>query len=209
MTEFVIRPATMEDRDAAYRVCLLTGDHGSNGEPYYRDDPDALGRIYVGPYLVFEPALSLVIEDATGVCGYALAALDSRTFYERYETDWRPSLSERFPEPAGDPSGWTRVEQVYYAYHHPDHFCPEPYELYPSHLHIDLLPHVRGQGYGRKMVERLLGALASQGSPGVHLAVSALNMPAQVFYRRLGFAELTRTVSGGDEVIYMGRKLAS
>ena len=49
----MIRAATVEDLPAAYHVCLKTGDHGGDGEPFYRDDPDALGRIYVGPYLAY------------------------------------------------------------------------------------------------------------------------------------------------------------
>ena len=47
--------------------------------------PDALGRIFVGPYLAFEPELSLILEDEEGICGYALGAFDSRAFYARYD----------------------------------------------------------------------------------------------------------------------------
>jgi len=43
------------------------------------------------------------------------------------------------PEPTGDPTQWTRAQQVHSWYHHPDYFMPEPYDNYPSHLHIDLL----------------------------------------------------------------------
>ena len=49
--EFKIRKATPADREAAYWVCLKTGDHGDDGEALFTEDPDALGRIYVGPYL--------------------------------------------------------------------------------------------------------------------------------------------------------------
>ena len=73
------------DEGAAYFVCLKTGNQGDDGEPFYREDPDALGRIFVGPYLRFEPGLALMLEDEQGVCGYALAAADSRAFYDRYE----------------------------------------------------------------------------------------------------------------------------
>ena len=66
-------------------MCLKTGDHGRDGESVYRDDPDALGRIYVGPYLMFEQELSLILEDDEGICGYALGAFDSRVFYDRYK----------------------------------------------------------------------------------------------------------------------------
>ena len=64
MSECTIRPARSEDQAGAYYVCLKTGDFGKDGEPFYREDPDALGRIFVGPYLKFEPDLSLILEDA-------------------------------------------------------------------------------------------------------------------------------------------------
>ena len=207
MSACVIRPATPADEHDAYYVCLKTGDHGDDGEPFYREDPDALGRIFVGPYLAFEPDLSLVLEDGEGVCGYALGALDSRAFYERYEREWRPRLCASFPDPAGDPSSFTRVQEAHRSYHHPDYFCPEPYDAYPSHLHIDLLPRAQGQGYGRRMIEQLLEMLRRRGSPGAHLGVSLLNSRARAFYAHLGFRELTRAGSGDDTCVYMGLRL--
>lgn len=207
MTECIIRPATPDDERGAYHVCLKTGDHGHDGEPYYQDDPDALGRVFVGPYLAFEPELSLVLEDGHGICGYALGALDSHAFYARYEAEWRPRLCARFPAPQGDPGSWTRVQRVHQSYHYPDYFCPEPYDRYPSHLHIDLLPGAQRRGFGRRMLAQLIDTLRSRGSPGVHFGVSALNRPAFAFYERLGFTELTRVGSGDGGVIYMGRRL--
>lgn len=208
MSESVrIRDYRPGDEAATYFVCLKTGDHGKDGEPFYRDDPDALGRIYVGPYLAFEPRLALVLEDAQGVAGYALAALESRTFYERYTREWCPDLCRRFPEPGGDPSAWSRAQAVHHLYHHPDTFCPEPYADYPSHAHIDLLLRVQGQGWGRRMMTELMERLRRLGSPGVHLGVSLLNPPAYAFYQRLGFRELTRVGEGADGCIYMGKRL--
>jgi len=207
MKEPTIRSARPGDEPGAYYVCLKTGDYGKDGEPFYREDPDALGRIFVGPYLAYEPALSLVLEDQGGICGYALGAFDSRGFFKRYETEWRPGLCARFAEPQGDPKTWTRTQHVYSWYHHPDYFCPEPYETYPSHLHIDLLPRAQGRGYGRRMLEQVMNRLRARGSPGAHLGVSAINTPAFGFYERLGFQELIRVGSGNDSVIYMGKTL--
>ena len=158
----------------------------------------------MGPYLAFEPGSSLVLEDDQGICGYALGAFDSRQFYARYEASWRRQLCAQFPEPTGDPRDWSRVQQVYHAYHHPDYFCPEPYDTYPSHLHIDLLPRAQGQGHGRRMLEQVMDALRRRGSPGAHLGLSALNTRAFGFYQRLGFRELARIGSGSDACIYMG-----
>jgi ribosomal protein S18 acetylase RimI-like enzyme len=207
MGAFSIRAARPEDQKAAYYVCLKTGDHGRDGGPFYGEDPDALGRIFVGPYLAFEPELSFVLEDGLGVCGYSLAAFDSHTFYDRYEREWRPELCARFPMPSGDPSLWTRTETVYSWYHRPDYFCPDPYEEYPSHMHIDLLERARGQGFGRRMMELAMNELQSRGSPGAHLGVSVHNTPALAFYDRLGFRELARTGGAADGCIYLGKKL--
>src|SRR5688572_20861042 len=109
MNEVTIRPALNADTAGAYHVCLKTGNYGADGESYYKDDPDALGRIYVGPYIRFEPEFAFVAEDQLGICGYVLAALDSRLFYTRYEKEWRPVLCSHHAEPVGDPTKWTRV----------------------------------------------------------------------------------------------------
>ena len=207
MNPCTIRPAQPGAQPGAYYVCLKTGNHGQDGEPFYREDPDALGRIYVGPYLAYEPELSLILEDEQGICGYALGAFDSRAFYARYENEWRPDLCARFPEPEAELNQWTRTQQVHYSYHHPDYFCPEPYEAYPSHLHIDLLPRAQKRGYGRQMLEQVIDQLRRRGSPGAHLGVSTLNLPAVGFYQRLGFRELIRVGSAEEGCIYMGKSL--
>jgi ribosomal protein S18 acetylase RimI-like enzyme len=209
MNEPILRPPRAGDEPGAYHVCLRTGDHGKDGEPFYRDDPDALGRIYVGAYLAFEPDLAVILEDGDGLCGYALGAFDSRAFYSRFETEWRPALCARFPEPQGDPAGWTRTQAVHHAYHHPDYYCPEPYEVFPSHLHIDLLARAQGRGHGRRMLERVMEQLRRRGSPGVHLGVSLQNPTALGFYQRLGFRELIRVGSASDGCIYLGKELRS
>lgn len=203
----LIRPARPGDEPGAYHVCMKTGDHGKDGEPFYREDPDALGRIFVGPYLAYEPGLSLILEDDGGICGYALGAFDSHAFYDRYEREWRPRLCARHPAPTGDPATWSRVQTVYSWYHQPDYFCPEPYAAYPSHLHIDLLERAQGRGFGRRMMEQVMDELRRRGSPGAHLGVSILNRPAPGFYQRLGFRELIRVGTETDGCIYMGRSL--
>ena len=207
MNDRLIRPVRPGDEAGAYHVALKTGDNGKDGEPFYREDPDALGRIYVGPYLKFAPELGVILEDRGGVCGYALGALDTREFFARYEVEWRPEWCARFPPPAGDPAQWTRVQQIHHLYHHPEYFYPEPYAEFPSHLHIDLLPRAQGLGFGRRMLEQVMDNLRRHGSPGAHLGVSTLNTSALGFYRRLGFRELTRIGPENDGCVYMAKRL--
>ena len=99
------------------------------------------------------------------------------------------------------------MQQVHHWYHHPDYFTPEPYETYPSHLHIDLLDRAQHRGFGRRMLEQVMDKLRGRGSPGAHLGVSMLNTPAFGFYQRLGFRELIRVGAGSDGCIYMGKIL--
>jgi GNAT superfamily N-acetyltransferase len=203
----IIRDYRPGDEAAAYYVCLKTGNQGDDGEPFYQEDPDALGRIYVGPYLRFQPELALILEDDQGVCGYALGALDSRAFYERYEKEWRPELCARFPAPSGDPANWSRVELVHHAYHHPEYFWPEPYDVYPAHLHIDLMSRAHRQGHGTRMMKEVIDRMRAKGVPGVHLGMAASNDRAHQFYLTLGFADVCRHGTGDDETLYMGKRL--
>jgi GNAT superfamily N-acetyltransferase len=211
MSDFTIRPVRAGDEAGAYHVCLKTGNNGQDGEPFYREDPDALGRIYVGPYLKFEPELGVILEDAQGICGYSLGAFDTKAFFARNEREWRPALAAQFPAPTGDPARWTRLQRAHDLYHHPDIFIPdpEPYAAFPSHLHIDLLPRAQGHGFGRRMLERVMDNLRRRGSPGAHLGVSTLNPRAIEFYRHLGFHDLVRVGPEDDGCLFMAKRFAS
>ncbi len=200
--DFAVRLAQPSDRAACYEVCLRTGDSGRDASSLHAD-PEALGNVYVGAYLAFEPGLALVLEDTTGVCGYALGALDTRAFQTRYANEWLPPLRATRAAPSPPASRWNRDQQVWYLYHHPELFLPEPYAPYPSHLHIDLLPRAQGRGCGRVMMETLLSLLATRGSPGVHLAMAADNHRAEAFYAKLGFRELARN----SDTLFLCRSL--
>ena len=187
---FTLRPYRPEDLDALYDICLKTGDTGEDATGLY-DDPKLLGHLYAAPYAVSESALTFVLEDGRGVCGYILGAFDSKTFYERLETEWFPPLREQYPKPTGHEENWTRDERI------TKQFYEDPqkstfFEAYPSHLHIDLLPRAQGSGNGRALMETFLAALKDKGSLGVHLGTSPKNVRSEKFYLKMGFYELKR-----------------
>jgi ribosomal protein S18 acetylase RimI-like enzyme len=186
-----IRPYRPADLDALYRICLLTADNGRDATGLYRD-PRLPGHVYAAPYGLFEPALAFVVQDAAGVGGYIVGALDSQDFGRRLERDWWPRLRRRYPDPpAGAPSGqWTADQRLAYRIHHPFGTPAELAGRYPSHLHINLVARLQAGGHGRRLIETLLGALRRQGSGGVHLYVNPGNQRAAGFYRHLGFAQL-------------------
>lgn len=187
-----IRPFRSGDLDDLYRVCLRTADNGQDATPLF-GDPMLPGHVWAAPYAVLEPSLTFVAVGPAGVAqGYVVGARDSAAFARQLDERWWPELRLRYPDPPASlpPDRWTRDQQVAHVMHHP---YPVPAELnahYPSHLHINLLPPLQGQGAGRRLIEALTGALRAQGSPGVHLRVATANPRAAGFYARVGFTEL-------------------
>ena len=180
---FSIRPYHASDLCALYRICLLTGDGGSDAAPLYRDG-ELLGHYYVAPYAVFEPDVCFTLTQDGVPCGYMLGARDSAAFSARCERDWFPTLRERYSlPPAEDASADAGMIRAIHRGYHPH---PEA-AAYPAHLHIDLLPIAQGQGWGRKLMETFLDRLRALSVPAVHLGVSARNTRAIAFYERIGF----------------------
>jgi ribosomal protein S18 acetylase RimI-like enzyme len=186
-----IRPYRPGDLDALYRICLLTADNGQDATALY-DDPRLPGHIYAAPYGLFEPSLAFVAEDAAGVGGYVVGALDSQAFEQRLESEWWPRLRSRYSEPPAEvlQDQWTPQQHAAHLIHHPRRTPGELAGRYPSHLHIDLLPRLQARGLGSRLIQALIEALGVQGSRGLHLHVGPGNRRAAGFYRHVGFAEL-------------------
>ena len=200
-----VRPYEARDLSAVYDICLRTGDSGGDATALY-SDPDILGHLYAGPYVTLEPELAFMLTSQGGegeVVGYILGAFGTERFNERYRLEWLPPLQAKLPDPTGNPENWTLSERLYHRIHHPDLSKPVDLRTYPSHLHIDLLPRAQGQGWGRKLMETLLGELRRRGSAGVHLGLGVSNQRAFEFYKRVGFEVLVEV----PKEVYMGQAL--
>ena len=204
---FSIRPYEARDLEAVYDICLKTGNSGEDASERY-DDPNILGHLYAGPYVTLEPELAFMLtyqeRDEEEVVGYILGALDTGRFNERYRLEWLPPLQAKLPDPAGN-SEWTPTGRLYSRIHHPDLSKPVDLTSYPSHLHIDLLPRAQKRGWGRKLMDTLLGEFRRGGSAGVHLGVGRKNEGAVQFYKKTGFNILVEEV---DE-LHMGQTFYS
>jgi ribosomal protein S18 acetylase RimI-like enzyme len=188
VSEPSIRDVQPGDIDALYRIALATGDSGADATHLYRD-PKLVGHLYAVPYAVLTPEFALVVEDAAGVGGYIVGALDTLAFEARLEAEWLPALRREYPDPGGDPAGWNLDQVRAYQIHHPR---PPPTRItdpYPSHLHINLLPRLQGRGLGQALLDAWLTRIAAAGSRGMHLGVSPLNHRALHFYRAYGLEE--------------------
>jgi ribosomal protein S18 acetylase RimI-like enzyme len=198
-----IRPYRDGDLDDLYRVCLQTGDAGEDATSKF-DDPRILGHVFAAPYGLFEPSLAFVAEDEAGVGGYVLGALDTRAFEQRLEAEWWPALRDRYPAPPSElpPDQWTADQRTAQFIHVPFTVPDELAQNYPSHLHINLVPRLQGQGLGRQLMNTLMRALEERGSVGVHFFVWPSNQRAIGFYRHIGF-----TVISADGAVTFGMDL--
>lgn len=182
-----IRPFRPGDEPALARICLKTADAGADATGVF-DDDGIWAEVFVLPYVARHPELAFVIETDDGrVAGYVVAAANTRSFEDWFATSWWPQFADRWPRPVEEN---TRQDgTLIYAYSRRG--GAEPYgDDYPAHLHIDLLPELQGQGWGRKLIEALCTELRSRGVQGLHLVASAENLGALAFYERLGFTPL-------------------
>jgi ribosomal protein S18 acetylase RimI-like enzyme len=182
------------DLDALYLICLRMADNGQDATALFHD-PELPGHVYVGPYLTYEPSLAFVAEDAAGVGGYIVGALDTRAFEHGLEQSWWPTLRARYPAPSRDAGDrLSQPEQfALHDIHHPFGAPQTVTERFPSHLHVNLVPRMQGRGAGRRLIATLAARLCGQGSAGMHLLVGDSNQQAIGFYRHIGFTELSAT----------------
>jgi ribosomal protein S18 acetylase RimI-like enzyme len=183
-----LRPYRAGDHDAVYDICVRTGAAGEDATHLLRD-PTLQGHLYAGPYLALAPELAIVVEDRGGVAGYILGVADTAAFEDRLEREWWPALRRRYPAYRTD--GDAVLDDLLIALvHSPARTRADLVAAYPSHLHIDLLPRLQGQGWGRQLIDTMVERLRATGSHGLHLGVATANTKAQAFYRVVGFTEL-------------------
>ncbi|WIY53805.1 GNAT family N-acetyltransferase [Devosia sp. YIM 151766] len=194
-----LRSYRRDDLEALYRICLETGDSGADATPLH-NDPQLLGHIYAAPYGLLEPENVFVAEDAAGVAGYVVGTFDSTRFAERLEADWWPALRQRY----ADAREMTATDRDRIATIMRPHRSPaELVAAYPAHIHMNLLPRLRGQRIGSRLLEMWIEQARAAGIRGIHLGASASNAGGIAFWTRSGFTPL-RADSGA---VWFGMRL--
>jgi GNAT superfamily N-acetyltransferase len=195
-----VRQVCPDDLNALYEIALATGDGGDDASALYRDTR-LVGHIYAAPYAVLCPDTVFVACGAEGIGGYIVGTADTRAFEAQLEKAWWPRLRAIYPKSGvGGGLDAKRIKMI----HHPACVPDAIVARYPAHLHINLLPRLRGCGVGRALMERWLRAVREKGARGVHLAVGAHNTRAIHFYGTAGFRELRVPPPMGG-AIWLGR----
>ncbi|SDQ74338.1 GNAT family N-acetyltransferase [Actinopolyspora saharensis] len=205
----IVRGLRPGDEVAVRRICVATGDAGEHARNILRE-PELMAHVFASPYLLLQPELCFLAESSGQPLGYVVAALDSVEFYRRWEREFSPCFARGHPAPPLG-GGWDESaraddadEQLRLLLHRPRTMLLPDTDVYPSHLHINVLSGARRMGAGKALLRALFDALAAAGSPGVQLGVRATNASAHAFYRAMG---MTRLPLDEGPAIRFGRPL--
>jgi len=179
-----IRKATLADEPELARICLITGDDGSDATGLYCDDT-ILSDVYASAYLRGPSCVAWVVDVGGQARGYVVAAADSAAFQKWFTEDWWPTRAALH-----SPS--TPHDHALLAYaEDPRRWLTNAAVDFPAHLHIDLLPELQGAGWGRRLIDTLCAELAHEGVKGVHLVANRANEAAQLFHPKVGFTPIS------------------
>jgi ribosomal protein S18 acetylase RimI-like enzyme len=183
--KIVIRPYEPADRPEIRRICYETGFMGAPSDWYWRDFK-SFADIWTGYYTDREPESTFVAVQEGKVLGYLLGCVDTR----RAPSDAANILNQTFKRFLLVRSGtagylWRTIADLLRGTPIPSHEVD--LELYPSHLHIDLLPEARGSGAGSALMHAWFDRLAKVRSPGCHLGTLGENTNGIAFFERMGF----------------------
>jgi len=200
-----IRQAESGDKDALYRISLETGHLGGNASHLYAD-PQMMGHIYSAPYLTFEPDLAFVVTQDENIVGFCVGTSDTKNFSAKLESDWWPSLRDKYPKPKEDMRlTWSADERRYQMIHVPEIVPAQITKVYPAHVHLNLLPVVQGQQLGGQLLKRWTRKAVQSGATAVHIGANAKNERALHFWRNQGFKDI---VLPNSRTVWMGRRLS-
>ncbi|XP_076624011.1 O-GlcNAcase isoform X1 [Colletes latitarsis] len=179
---YTIRPYLVSDEEAVYSVCnKICGC----------TMPSAVADRFLGGFLTLSPEMCMVVEDETGIVGYALAALNIKTFNQKMAVSIIPELCMKYPLDDNINDLPQNVQDAIRYFHS---FNPDVSEQlcrqHPSKLFCAVLPSVTDQSVPKRLITCILAALRANGSFGVHTTMSCTEKESHEFYSKLGFVDL-------------------
>lgn len=221
---YTIRPYLPSDEPLVYEVCRKTCDDGMDGTQVFPEFPNLIGDkavlykfLLVGGFLTLSNEYCFVVEDETGVCGYALAALDAQQFSKKLEAAWTPELCVKYPVPIKESSEMlTPAEfmplvecigrEIMNSFHSRAVKVPDiVYKHHPSRVTMSMLPSIIDSSVSKRLLACVLAALKANGSHGVFSQVTMGDKNVVEFYTKLGFLEIALPDFLHDDTFFLGR----
>lgn len=187
MSEIEIRAFEERDRTELRELIGRAGQAAPSASIWGHQESEA--DVYLTPYMDLEPeSLFVAVEDGV-IVGYLTGCQD---------TSRLPSESERMnqaitryrlylrPKPAAF-FARAMLDVVASALRHNPVAGDFDNPRWPAHLHINVLPHVRGTGLAEALMNQWLHVLRQHDSRGCHLQTLVENSRAVRFFERMGF----------------------
>lgn len=188
MTQIGVRPYRPSDRDELLGVVFEAAGEGAPSSDLWGHSA-SLADVYLVPYLDLEPQSAFVATVDDVPRGYLVGCVDDAAFpseeermsaaVERHRLLRNPRARRFFVRAAYD-SALLRLRRRPTAGGLSD-------PRWPSHLHIDLMPAVRGTGAAQQLMELWFQRVRDAGSPGCYLQTSAENTRAVRYFEQMGF----------------------
>jgi GNAT superfamily N-acetyltransferase len=191
-----VRPYRAADRSAVEGIHFETGFLASSMDALLTDS--ALWDAKIAWYLDEEPESALVLDSGSEVLGYLVGCLDDANSTEtRAIRALQSIVSDAFASlrlPAQDRRFWTSrlawLGDVLIGRSGERHLKTPPNA---GHLHINLLPHARGQGYGTQLFRTFEAYARERGVTTLHAeSFGTQRNPNASFWERNGFSVCSR-----------------
>jgi ribosomal protein S18 acetylase RimI-like enzyme len=188
VTEIAVRPYRPSDRAELLDVVFEAAGEGAPSSDLWGHS-ESLADVYLKPYLDLEPASAFVATVDDRPAGYLVGCVDDARFPSEEERMreaikrhrlFRNPRARRFLVRAALETASLRIRRQPTAGGLSD-------PRWPSHLHIDLMPVVRGTGAAQGLMELWFERVRAAGSPGCYLQTSAENHRAVRYFERMGF----------------------
>ena len=180
---------TFDERDRAELRALFGRAGDGAPAPQVWGHEESVAAVYLTPYMDLEPESLFVAVSGGALVGYLTGCVDSAAFpteadrmkdaIKRYRLVLRPRPAMFFARSVWD-TAWSGLRRQPAAGELHD-------ERWPAHLHINVLPEVRGAGAAEGLMNAWLDRLRVVGSPGCSLQTQLENHRAVRFFTRMGF----------------------
>ncbi|KZS87371.1 acyl-CoA N-acyltransferase [Sistotremastrum niveocremeum HHB9708] len=188
-----IREAREEDKPSISRICLLTSNFGTSAE-HLHTIGELPGLMWALPYVSLPTTFGYVLvaagkDGAEEVVGYIVATSDSKKYREATEETWFPPLREKYPLELASSPELTDLDKFYVNIIHKPFDTPENVlEFSPAHIHMNILPPLQRQGWGRKLMKKVVEHLqeVDPKMEGLWIGVDPRNEEGKKFYKKLG-----------------------
>jgi ribosomal protein S18 acetylase RimI-like enzyme len=180
-----VRSYRPRDRPRIREICHRTGYMGDSAAWYWRDR-ESFADVWTAWYTDREPESCFVACREGRVEGYLTGCLDSRRAPRPTRAIARQILRRGLLLRPGTAGFLWRGIADSLRERGPDDGLRDP--AFPAHLHIDLLPELRGRGAGRALMQTWLARLRERGAPGCHLITLHENQRGIAFFEAMGFS---------------------